>query len=57
VRNYRGKAGYGFNLEQQIASDLGMFARISWSDGNVEEVDFADINLSASLGLAMTGAR
>jgi high affinity Mn2+ porin len=57
VRNYRGKAGVGLNLEQQLATGLGMFARASWAQGNVEEVDFTDINESISAGLSLTGSR
>ena len=57
VRSYRSKAGIGLNLEQQIADDLGVFARASLSQGNVEEVDFTDINQSVSVGLSLTGTR
>jgi high affinity Mn2+ porin len=57
VRSFRTKAGVGLNLEQQLTSDLGFFARASLSQGNVEEVDFTDINQSASAGLALAGSR
>jgi high affinity Mn2+ porin len=57
VRNYRSKGGFGLNLEQQLTEDLGMFARIGWSDGTVEEVDFTDINETASIGLSLSGTR
>jgi high affinity Mn2+ porin len=57
VRNYRSKGGFGLNLEQQLTEDLGMFARIGWSDGTVEEVDFTDINEPASIGLSLSGTR
>jgi high affinity Mn2+ porin len=57
VRNYRSKAGFGLNLEQQLTSDLGMFARIGWSDGTVEEVDFTEINETVSIGLSLAGTR
>jgi high affinity Mn2+ porin len=56
VRNYRGKAGIGLNLEQEITTDLGIFARAGWSQGSVEEVDFTDINQSVSAGLSLAGS-
>ena len=57
VRSYRSKAGFGVNLEQQITTDLGMFLRAGVTEGNVEEVDFTDIDQSVSAGLSLTGAR
>ena len=36
---------------------LGMFGRASMSQGDVEEVDFTDIDQSLSAGLSMTGSR
>jgi len=57
VRSFRTKGGVGLNLEQQLTSDLGTFARASMSDGSVEEVDFSDINQSVSAGLSLAGAR
>ena len=57
VRDYRSKVGIGLNLEQQLTADLGMFARVGWSQGSVEEVDFTDINQSLSAGLSLAGWR
>jgi high affinity Mn2+ porin len=57
VRSFRTKGGFGLNLEQQVATDFGIFARTSISQGTVEEVDFTDINESISAGLSLTGAR
>ena len=57
VRSFRTKHGFGLNLEQQLATDFGVFARASLSQGTVEEVDFTDINKSISGGLSLTGAR
>jgi len=57
VRSFRNKDGVGLNLEQQIATDLGVFARASMSQGTVEEVDFTDINQSLSAGLSLKGSR
>jgi high affinity Mn2+ porin len=55
VRSQRTKGGVGLNLEQQLTDDLGFFARASMSQGNVEEVDFTDINQSLSAGLSLNG--
>ena len=57
MRSYRSKYGILLNLEQQIAADLGFFARLSMAQGSVEEVDFTDIDQSASVGFALTGSR
>jgi high affinity Mn2+ porin len=57
VRSYRTKDGIGLNLEQQFATDFGIFARVGVSQGTVEEVDFTDINQSISAGLSLTGSR
>jgi high affinity Mn2+ porin len=57
VRSFRTKDGWGLNLEQQLAPDLGAFARASISQGTVEEVDFTDINQSVSAGLSLAGGR
>jgi high affinity Mn2+ porin len=50
VRRFRTKDGFGLNLEQQLATDFGVFARASASQGTVETVDFTDINESVSGG-------
>ena len=57
VRSFRTKSGAGLNLEQQLMPDLGFFARASLSEGNVEEVDFTDINQSLSAGFSLNGNR
>src|SRR6516164_10441744 len=57
VRGFRTKDGFGLNFEQQLATDLGAFARASVSQGTVEEVDFTDINQSISGGLSLAGSR
>jgi high affinity Mn2+ porin len=57
VRGFRTKQGGGLNLEQQLTAELGLFARASLSRGDVEEVDFTDINQSVSAGLSLAGGR
>jgi high affinity Mn2+ porin len=57
VRNYRSKYGVAFNLEQQIVTDLGLFAKAGWSQGGVQEDDFTDVNASIAIGLSLAGGR
>jgi high affinity Mn2+ porin len=57
VANYRSKYGVGFNLEQQLVTDLGLFVKGGWSQGGVQEDDFTDINASVAVGLSLAGGR
>lgn len=57
ARHYRSRAGVSLNLEQQLLSDLGMFARVGRAAGNVETYEFSDIDRTASVGLSMEGRR
>jgi high affinity Mn2+ porin len=57
VRRYTSRPGISLNLEQQVAEDLGMFARAGWADGNVEPWDFTDIDRTVSGGISLTGKR
>jgi len=57
VRTYRSKYGVVLNLEQQLTSYLGMFARAGWTQGGVEEDDFTDIDQTLSIGLSLQGTR
>src|SRR5262249_49161331 len=45
------------NAEQQIADDLGIFARAGWADGNREPYEFTDIDRTLVGGLQLTGKR
>jgi high affinity Mn2+ porin len=55
VRRYQGRPGVSFNLEQQLAQDLGLFARGGVADGNVEPFEFTDIDRTLSGGLSLAG--
>jgi high affinity Mn2+ porin len=57
VRRYRDKYGIGLNLEQQLATDLGMFVRAGWTEGGVEEDEFTDIDQTIAAGLSLSGTR
>jgi high affinity Mn2+ porin len=54
---YRKKFGFGINLEQEIAKDVGVFARLGWNDGKTEAWCFTDVNRTASLGVSVKGSR
>jgi high affinity Mn2+ porin len=44
TRQLRDRVGADLILEQELAQDLGMFARAGKSSGNVEAYDFTDID-------------
>ena len=51
------KIGFGLNAEQEIVNNVGLFARISYNDGQNETWAFTEIDHSASLGVVSTGTR
>jgi high affinity Mn2+ porin len=56
TREYRHKFGFGLNLEQELIANVGIFARLGWSDGRNEAWAFADVDRTASAGLSVKGA-
>ena len=50
------KYGAGINIEQQLARDVGAFARASWADGQTETYAFTEIDNSISAGALVKGA-
>jgi high affinity Mn2+ porin len=50
------KYGFYANLEQQIAKDFGLFARLSWNDGQNQILSFTDIDRSLSGGVSIKGS-
>src|SRR5882672_3637965 len=57
VRKYRGRAGASLNLEQQLATDVGLFVRLGKAGGNVEAYEFTDVDRTVSAGLSLQGTR
>jgi len=51
------KYGFGISAEQQLADDIGMFARVGWNDGHTATWAFAEIDQTISVGASMTGKR
>ena len=57
VRRFRGRFGAHLNIEQELTTDLGAFARFGKSAGNVEAYEFTDIDQSLALGVSLSGQR
>ena len=57
VRRYTSRGGISFNAEQQILSDLGVFARAGLASGDVEPYEFTDIDRTIAIGLSLSGKR
>jgi high affinity Mn2+ porin len=55
TREYRYKYGFGLNVEQELAKNLGAFTRLGWSDGQNEAWTFADVDRTFTLGLSFKG--
>jgi high affinity Mn2+ porin len=56
IRHTMPKYGFYANMEQQIAKDVGIFARASWNDGQNEILSFTDVDRSLSGGLSIKGS-
>jgi high affinity Mn2+ porin len=57
VRRFASRPGFAINVEQEVASDLGIFVRASLNDGSKEAFEFTEINRSISAGLSLKGDR
>ncbi len=55
TRAYRHKFGFGLNVEQELATDLGVFLRAGWNDGRNQTWMFTDIDRTVSAGLSLKG--
>jgi len=55
VRVYDSRPGISVNLQQQVADDLGVFARAGWADGTIEPWDFTDVDRTLSAGISLSG--
>jgi high affinity Mn2+ porin len=51
------KYGFGLNVEQELAKDVGVFGRLGWNDGKTESFAFTAIDRLASAGVSVGGAR
>jgi high affinity Mn2+ porin len=56
TRQYgRNKYGFGLNVEQALANNIGAFMRAGWNDGRNETWAFTEIDRSVSLGFSFNG--
>jgi carbohydrate-selective porin OprB len=56
-RNGTLKYGFGINAEQEITGEIGVFARLGWSDGKTESFAFTAIDRLATGGISVKGKR
>jgi len=56
ARAYRHKYGFGLNVEQSIAKNVGIFSRLGWNNGQTEGWMYTDANWTASLGARVGGS-
>ncbi|WP_456720083.1 MULTISPECIES: carbohydrate porin [unclassified Bradyrhizobium] len=56
IRKDNTKYGFYLNGEQQIATDVGLFGRLSWNDGRNEILSFTDVDRSVSGGVSIKGS-
>jgi high affinity Mn2+ porin len=57
VRRYRSRSGASFNLEQEVADGVGVFARGGVAGGDVEPYEFSDIDRTLAAGVSIKGQR
>lgn len=57
VRREHAKVGAGLSFEQKAGEDLGLFARLDWSDDRTETYAFTEVGRSVSLGGVLSGRR
>jgi high affinity Mn2+ porin len=43
--------------EQQLSSDLGVFARAGWANVDIEPYEFTDIDRTVAAGISLKGTR
>ena len=55
VRRPATKRGYVLNLEQSIARNLGVFARLSRNDGQTEMFSYTEVEQSVQVGASLSG--
>ncbi len=57
VRHLNTKYGYVLGMDQEVAKDVGVFARLSWNNGQTEMFSYTEVERSASLGASVNGKR
>jgi high affinity Mn2+ porin len=57
VRQYRSRGGVDMNVEQEVTSDLGVFMRAGWANGDVEPYEYTDIDRTVAAGFQLKGTK
>ena len=57
VRHRASRAGVAINVEQALATELGVFLRTGVNDGSKEAYEFTEINRTVSAGMSLKGGR
>jgi high affinity Mn2+ porin len=57
VRRYASRPGVNLNVEQQLDSDVGVFGRLGWANGQYESFEFTDVDRTGSAGVSFGGKR
>ncbi|HUP08392.1 MAG TPA: carbohydrate porin [Caldimonas sp.] len=57
VRQRAWRPGVSINVEQDVSSELGAFARAGVNDGRFEAYEFTEINQTLSAGISLAGRR
>lgn len=55
VRRDAVKYGAGYNIEQALTADIGLFSRAMWQDGHYETFAFTEAHRSFELGTSING--
>lgn len=57
TRDFRYKYGFGLNIEQEVAKNIGLFSRLGWSDGQNEAWVFSDVDYTSTAGISIKGEK
>src|ERR1700678_780073 len=49
--------GFGLNMDQEIAKNIGVFSRVGWNCGQNESFEFTDANWTATFGASIQGEK
>lgn len=55
LRAFRNRTGISINGEQEISDTVGIFLRAGLADGNIEAIEFTDIDRTFSGGVSIAG--
>jgi hypothetical protein len=55
-REGRHRYGFGLNMEQEIAKDIGLFGRLGWSDGHNETFCYTEDDRTLQIGGLVKGS-